>query len=145
MVPLSTPCRCALLLFCCLVCLHPLPLLTFSFSFTFFFFFYFFFCFCFHSLSVFSLTFSLFLYFISYFLFSPSLPLSPFPSMAIDGKYIGLILAISSSLLIGASFVITKKGLQQSANGSQGRTPYLTLPHLTYLTHLTYFPTHRPT
>ncbi|KAI9280177.1 magnesium transporter [Umbelopsis sp. AD052] len=32
----------------------------------------------------------------------------------IDGKYIGLILALCSSLLIGTSFVITKKGLQKS-------------------------------
>lgn len=37
----------------------------------------------------------------------------------VDSKYIGLILALCSSLLIGTSFVITKKGLQKSktANG----------------------------
>ncbi|KAI9276664.1 magnesium transporter NIPA-domain-containing protein [Phascolomyces articulosus] len=36
-----------------------------------------------------------------------------------DSKYIGLILAICSSFLIGISFVITKKGLQQSSSASQ--------------------------
>ncbi|KAG2218041.1 hypothetical protein INT45_011922 [Circinella minor] len=36
-----------------------------------------------------------------------------------DSKYIGLILAICSSILIGVSFVITKKGLQQASSESQ--------------------------
>ncbi|KAI9314474.1 magnesium transporter [Dichotomocladium elegans] len=36
-----------------------------------------------------------------------------------ESKYIGLILAICSSLLIGVSFVITKKGLQQCSSDSQ--------------------------
>ncbi|KAI2630433.1 magnesium transporter NIPA-domain-containing protein [Xylaria nigripes] len=42
--------------------------------------------------------------------------------MTIDEKYIGLALAISSSLAIGTSFVITKKGLLQSEekHGFQG-------------------------
>ncbi|ORZ04377.1 magnesium transporter NIPA-domain-containing protein [Absidia repens] len=37
-----------------------------------------------------------------------------------EGKFIGLILAICSSILIGVSFVITKKGLQRSSS-DQGR------------------------
>lgn len=47
-------------------------------------------------------------------------PLS-FLLMSLDSKYVGLILAICSSFLIGTSFVITKKGLQQSSSASQGR------------------------
>ncbi|KAJ8661478.1 hypothetical protein O0I10_002744 [Lichtheimia ornata] len=37
----------------------------------------------------------------------------------LESKYIGLILALCSSILIGTSFVITKKGLQQSSSASQ--------------------------
>ncbi|KAI9340971.1 Non-imprinted in Prader-Willi/Angelman syndrome region protein 2 [Pilaira anomala] len=40
--------------------------------------------------------------------------------MALEGKYIGLILAICSSLLIGTSFVITKKGLLNSSTKEHG-------------------------
>lgn len=40
--------------------------------------------------------------------------------MALEGKYIGLILAICSSLLIGTSFVITKKGLLNSSTREHG-------------------------
>ena len=40
--------------------------------------------------------------------------------MALDGRYIGLILAICSSLLIGTSFVVTKKGLQNSSTTEHG-------------------------
>ncbi|KAI1818818.1 magnesium transporter NIPA-domain-containing protein [Poronia punctata] len=42
--------------------------------------------------------------------------------MTVDEKYIGLALAVSSSLAIGTSFVITKKGLMQSEekHGFQG-------------------------
>lgn len=39
----------------------------------------------------------------------------------LESKYIGLILALCSSILIGTSFVITKKGLQQSSSASQGK------------------------
>ncbi|KAL0074017.1 magnesium transporter [Phycomyces blakesleeanus] len=38
--------------------------------------------------------------------------------MSLEAKYIGLILAICSSMLIGVSFVITKKGLQKASNGN---------------------------
>ncbi|KAG2230252.1 Non-imprinted in Prader-Willi/Angelman syndrome region protein 2 [Thamnidium elegans] len=41
--------------------------------------------------------------------------------MVLEGKYIGLILAICSSLLIGTSFVITKKGLLTSSTKEHGR------------------------
>lgn len=40
--------------------------------------------------------------------------------MALEGKYIGLILAICSSLLIGISFVVTKKGLMNSSTKEHG-------------------------
>jgi len=36
----------------------------------------------------------------------------------VDDKYIGLALAVSSSLAIGTSFIITKKGLNDAANSS---------------------------
>ncbi|KAI9203943.1 magnesium transporter [Polychytrium aggregatum] len=39
-----------------------------------------------------------------------------------DPKYVGLALALSSGLLIGSSFIITKKGLIQSAQQSGGAT-----------------------
>lgn len=45
--------------------------------------------------------------------------------MALEGKYIGLILAICSSLLIGTSFVITKKGLLTSSTKEHGNYKYL--------------------
>ncbi|KAJ7154615.1 magnesium transporter NIPA-domain-containing protein [Mycena filopes] len=38
--------------------------------------------------------------------------------MAVDDKYIGLALAVSSSVAIGTSIVITKKGLNAAANGT---------------------------
>ncbi|KAK4519123.1 uncharacterized protein ATC70_009354 [Mucor velutinosus] len=41
--------------------------------------------------------------------------------MTLEGRYIGLILAICSSLLIGISFVVTKKGLQNSSTAEHGR------------------------
>ena len=34
----------------------------------------------------------------------------------LDDKYVGLILAIASSFLTGASFILTKKGLMASGN-----------------------------
>ncbi|KAL1919281.1 uncharacterized protein VTP21DRAFT_1973 [Calcarisporiella thermophila] len=40
----------------------------------------------------------------------------------IDDKYIGLLLAISSSLLIGVSFIITKKGLIESTGDGRNGT-----------------------
>ncbi|KAI3651679.1 hypothetical protein MP228_002982 [Amoeboaphelidium protococcarum] len=40
--------------------------------------------------------------------------------MAVDDKYVGLILALSSSLLIGASYIITKKGLIASRSHHSG-------------------------
>lgn len=43
--------------------------------------------------------------------------------MTLESKYIGLILAICSSFLIGASFVITKKGLQRASLASEGELP----------------------
>lgn len=42
--------------------------------------------------------------------------------MALDGRYIGLILAICSSLFIGISFVVTKKGLQNSSTAEHGNS-----------------------
>lgn len=42
--------------------------------------------------------------------------------MALEGKYIGLILAICSSLLIGISFVVTKKGLMNSSTKEHGKS-----------------------
>jgi hypothetical protein len=55
----------------------------------------------------------------SFYSLISSLFLCPFFIYMVDSKYIGLILALCSSLLIGTSFVITKKGLQKSktANG----------------------------
>ncbi|ODV86321.1 hypothetical protein CANARDRAFT_6807 [[Candida] arabinofermentans NRRL YB-2248] len=44
-----------------------------------------------------------------------------------EEKYIGLALAISSSLAIGTSFVLTKKGLQSDGSGGESYT-YLTNP-----------------
>ncbi|OAD04971.1 hypothetical protein MUCCIDRAFT_73048 [Mucor lusitanicus CBS 277.49] len=41
--------------------------------------------------------------------------------MTLEGRYVGLILAICSSLLIGISFVVTKKGLQNSSTAEHGR------------------------
>ena len=46
--------------------------------------------------------------------------------MALDGKYIGLILAISSSVLIGVSFVITKIGLQRARSDEYGSVSWQT-------------------
>ena len=44
----------------------------------------------------------------------------------LQDKYIGLGLAISSSLFIGVSFVITKKGLIDATRGEpQGKRLYL--------------------
>ncbi|KAL1925792.1 uncharacterized protein VTP21DRAFT_675 [Calcarisporiella thermophila] len=40
----------------------------------------------------------------------------------LDDKYIGLLLAISSSLLIGVSFIITKKGLIEAASDGRNGT-----------------------
>lgn len=45
--------------------------------------------------------------------------------MALEGKYIGLILAICSSLLIGISFVVTKKGLMNSSTKEHGKNHLL--------------------
>lgn len=41
----------------------------------------------------------------------------------VEEKYIGLALALSSSFLIGASYIITKKGLIAS-RGSTGEAGY---------------------
>lgn len=53
------------------------------------------------------------------FLFLSSL--SFYTEMTIEGKYIGLILAICSSLLIGTSFAVTKKGLLNSSTKEHGK------------------------
>ena len=51
-------------------------------------------------------------------------------------KWIGLMLAISSSVAIGTSFIITKKGLMSAAAHSEGlaseRLSYLGNPCLLY-------------
>lgn len=48
--------------------------------------------------------------------------------MALADKYIGLGLAISSSLAIGTSFIITKKGLQNAGDQSSDNYEYLKRP-----------------
>lgn len=48
--------------------------------------------------------------------------------MAVADKYIGLGLAISSSLAIGTSFIITKKGLQDAGNEAGENYEYLKRP-----------------
>ena len=53
-----------------------------------------------------------------------------------DSKYIGLILAICSSLLIGVSFVITKKGLQQASSESQGKKKKIIIIIIIYVRYI---------
>ena len=43
---------------------------------------------------------------------------TPDPTSEETEKYVGLILAISSSLLIGTSFILTKKGLMDASRGN---------------------------
>ena len=45
-----------------------------------------------------------------------------------ESKYVGILLAALSSLLIGSSFILTKKGLMQTSGGSGDAKQYMQSP-----------------